>query len=401
MIPAPFTISVTDEVLSDVRRRVKATNWPNDLDNEDWRYGVNTAYLRDVADYWVNSYDWRETERAINEFEHYRVPVDGIPIHFIKMRGNGPAPIPLILSHGWPWTFWDMRKVIRPLADPGAFGGDPKDAFDVIVPSLPGFGFSTPLPRTKVNFWVTADLWHRLMTEVLGYQKYAAAGGDWGALVSTQLGHKYASSLYGIHLAQSIPLGLFDGETPWDLLRNRMPKNLPPELQSAMIKYFRPKAVHVMAQVIEPQTLSYGLHDSPVALLAWLLQRRRDWGETHGDVESVFPRDHLITTAMIYWVTNSFSTSARYYADGARYPWQPSHPRSPMVEAPTGLTFLGGEFPPGTDMANRIDAFKASPAAGWYNLHYTKAHPTGGHFAHFENPEACIGDIRATFRDLR
>jgi len=399
--PERFVIHVGDDVLDDLRRRLRLTRWPSDLGNTQWSYGCNADYLRSLVQTWLEDYDWRDAERRINAFDHYRVTIDGVPLHYLHAPGRGPRPIPLILSHGWPSTFWDMHKVIEPLADPARFGGDPADAFDVIVPSLPGFGFSTPSPRAGINSCRTADLWQVLMTEVLGHRRYAASGGDWGSRVTAELGHKYAASLYGIHLLGATPLDLFNGERWWDITSTLVPYDTPAAIRRAALQGLTHIVSHVAVQTVEPQTLAYAMHDSPAGQLAWITQRWRDWGDTGRDVESVFPREFLITTSMIYWVTESFVSSARYYADAVRYPWRPAHERSPCVEAPTGITFLGGENPPGVTTATRVAAFRATPAAAHYNLHYLNAHATGGHFGHYENPDACIQDIRATFRSLR
>src|SRR6266481_2984307 len=226
-----FKIAVPDAVLTDLRERLSRVRYPIDFANENWAYGTNRAYLEEMVPYWRNQYDWRKHEAEINRFAHYRTTIDGVPIHFIHEPGKGPKPIPLILSHGWPWTFWDLHKVIRPLADPAAFGGDPADAFDVIVPSLPGFCFSTPLTKPDMNFWKMADLFNTLMTEILGFKKYAAGGSDYGALVTSQLGHKYASNLYGIHLGHSLHPDIFQSERPWDFTEGRMvPQGVPDEI---------------------------------------------------------------------------------------------------------------------------------------------------------------------------
>jgi pimeloyl-ACP methyl ester carboxylesterase len=392
MQPEHFHVEIAEETIKDLERRLKSTIWPDDFGNEQWLYGTNATYLRELVDYWIDGYDWRAQEREINAFSHQRVELEGLPIHFIREPGKGPNPVPLILSHGWPWTFWDLHKIIRPLADPASFGGDPADAFEVIVPSLPGFGFSTPLRQSGINFWRTADIWHTLMTKSLGFEKFAAQGGDWGALVTAQLGHKYAGSLIGIHLTNLIPLTLFNHQRPWDITAGALvAEDLPDDERLSQLAQQRRIASHVAVQVLDPQTLAYGLHDSPVGLLAWLVERRFNWGDCNGDVESRFSKDHLLTTAMIYWVTNSFVTSARYYAEAAHNPWQPSHDRTPAVEVPAGATYLGGDVGRGAIPAVR-EAF---------DLRYENSHPSGGHFAPAEEPEVVIEDIRATFRGLR
>jgi microsomal epoxide hydrolase len=401
MKPEPFEIRVSDDTLDDLRRRIESMRWPVELGNEDWNYGFNGEYLKSLAETWAHDYDWRRIEKEINRFDHYRVKIDDVPVHFIREPGVGPRPIPLIISHGWPSTFWDMEKIIRPLADPGAHGGDPDDAFEVIVPSLPGFIFSSPLPRAGIDSVVTADLWQQLMTEVLGFERYAASGGDWGSRVTAELGHKYAPSLYGIHTLGATPLDLFNGERWWDITHRLVPDTIPADRRREILQGLTHVISHVAVQTVEPQTLAYAMHDSPVGQLAWIAQRWRDWGHTRGDIESVFPREQILTTAMLYWISESFVTSVRYYGEAVRHPWRPAHDRTPRVEAPTGITFLGGENPPGVTTETRVDAFLATSAAGDYNLHYLNAHDFGGHFGYYENPEACIEDIRATFRGLR
>jgi microsomal epoxide hydrolase len=290
-----------------------------------------------------------------------------------------------------------MHKVIGPLTDPAAYGGDPADAFDLIVPSLPGFGFSTPLPSAPMNFVKTADIWHKLMTETLGFNRYAAAGGDWGATVTEQLGHKYASSLYGIHSIHPVPLTLHNSKQYWNLAAGMIPPGMPDEIADPIIRAIMPSISHFCVQTLDSQTLAYAMHDSPVGQLAWLARRRRDWGDPRTNWHDPAEIEHLITLALIYWVTDSFVTTARYYTDAARYPWTPSHPRMPTVEAPTGFTFLHGEGTGRRDIA----AFRESPLAKDFNLHFLAEHDFGGHFGHYENPTAVVHDIRAMFRDLR
>jgi pimeloyl-ACP methyl ester carboxylesterase len=399
----PFVVNVSEDALLDLRRRLNATRWSSDLDNESEFYGISSSYLKGLVDYWANAFDWRAAERRINEFSHYRVAIDGVPVHFIRESGKGPNPVPIILSHGWPWSFWDWSKVIRPLADPATFGGDPADAFDVIVPSLAGFGFSTPLQRGDMNFWKMAEIWHSLMTRTLGYAKFAAGGSDYGALVTSQLGHKYARDLYGIHLSSAIPLTLFQGDRPWDVTDGRkVPPGAPDELRNEILLFQRTYASHFAVHVLDGQTITHGLNDSPAGMLAWILRRWKSWSDKNGNFEDVFPRDHILTNATIYWVNQAIGSSIRAYANANRYPWQPSHNRTPLIEAPAGFTFLlGDKAPPGATLQTRVDVFKNGPMAPMYNVVYAKAHAEGGHFAAWENPDAMVEGIRQTFRDVR
>ena len=399
LTPAP--IHVSDDVLDDLRRRLELTRWPDDAGNEDWYYGVNRDYLRDLVEYWRTRYDWRAAEADLNAYEHYQVEVDGVPVHFMRKPGAGPDPVPLILTHGWPWTFWHWSKVIGPLADPGAHGGDPAEAFDVIVPSFPGFGFSAP-GRPDMNFWKVADLWHTLMTQTLGYQKYAAGGCDVGALVTGQLGHKYADELYGIHIGSGLKLTLFNGDRAWDLSGGRpIPDGLPPDIRSRIVAREKRFAVHLASQVLAPSTLAFGLSDSPAGMLAWILERWVKWSDNGGDIEKVFTSDDLLTHATIFWVTGTIGSSIRTYSNNNRYPWTPSHDRWPVVEAPTGITFVGYENPPGVSSSQRVQHFLDSDRAAWYNHANLTAHDHGGHFIPWEIPDQWVADLRRTFRGRR
>jgi len=392
-------IHVPDEVLDDLRRRLTQTKWPLDAGNDDGFYGVRRTDMQELVEYWADGFDWRKAEQAMNEYEQYRVDVGGVPVHFMRKAGVGPDPVPLILSHGWPWTFWHWSKVIDPLADPASYGGDPADAFDVIVPSLPGFGFSTPLPnQPDMNFWKMADVWHELMTGVLGYERYAAGGCDVGALVAGQLGHKYADELYGIHIGSGLKLTFFTGDRAWDVTGgNPIPPGLPPIVHHRIVELERRFAAHLATHVLDPSTLGFGLADSPAGMLAWMLERWTTW--SGGDA---FSKDDLLTHAMIYWAGNAIDTSIRTYANNNRYPWTPSHDREPAIEAPTGITFVGHEDPPGVSTPDeRIQHFLSSDRAAWYNHVNLTAHPHGGHFIPWELPTEWTDDLRRTFRDRR
>lgn len=384
---------IDDGVLDDLRARLERTRWMRSDPAGDGAYGVTTALLQRLVRRWHCGFDWATAEARINTYEHHRVTVDGIPIHFMRRPGVGPSPRPLILSHGWPWTFWHWAKVVDPLADPARHGGDPADAFDVIVPSLPGFGPSGT--RAGINFWRIADLWHTLMTEVLGHDRYAAAGCDVGALVTGQLGHKYADHLYAIHIGSGQRLDLFTGDRAWDVTGGRpLPSGLP-AVRSQILALERRFAVHLAAQVLAPDTLGHALTDSPAGMLAWVLERWAAWSDNHGEVNSVFTDDDILTHATILWA-GDFTATMRIYADNNRFPWQPAHHRQPPIEAPTGLTFVGYENPPGVSTSERVAHYLSGDRAPWYNLVNVTAHDHGGHFIPWEAPDAWVQDLRGT-----
>lgn len=382
----PFTIAIPDEQIADLHQRLARTRLAEDFANDDWRYGTNGAYLKELIAYWHDHYDWRAHEREMNAWPHFRTVIDEVPIHFIHVRGKGPKPIPLILSHGWPWTFWDFRKVIGPLSDPAAHGGDPRDAFDVVVPSLPGYGFSTPLRKTGINFSATADLWVKLMDR-LGYPRFATHGGDWGAFVSAQLGHKYARNLYGTHFTIMTPLDLFSGGTV-------PPEDYAPHEQARAERtqrFMQTGISHLVLQSSTPQSVANAFNDSPAGLCSWLLEKRRAWSDCGGNVETRFSKDELLTLVSIYWFTQSYGTSARYYYEAVHQPWQPSHDRMPVVEAPVGVAVF----------ANEVVIQPRRWAERYYNLRRWTEFPAGGHFAAAEEPQAVIEDVRAFYRELR
>ncbi|MFD9665093.1 epoxide hydrolase family protein [Rhodococcus sp. NPDC059968] len=385
----PFTIELSDQVLDDLRLRLSHTRLAPDIANEDWSYGVRGSYLDDLVRYWRDGFDWRAQERKMNEFPHFRTTIDGLPIHFVHVRGKGPDPTPLVLTHGWPWTFWDFHKLIGPLADPVSYGGAAEDSFDVVIPSLPGFGFSNPLKRAGLTIWQVADIWVTLMRDVLGYKRFGAHGGDYGVMVTAQLGHKFPEHLIGLHFApRPLPLHVWNTDRPWaEVFSGTLPDGVGE--RATFIEYERRKVGHLVAHVLNPQTLAYALHDSPAGLAAWLLERRRSWSDCHGDVETVFTRDELLTSFTIYWATESFVHTARLYHDNARYGWQPSHERRPVVEAPTAVTLFRNDLPPGAKM---------DWMSSYFNLQAVTESPTGGHFAAAEEPDRVVEDIRTFFR---
>lgn len=389
--PVPFKIAIPDGDLEEMRSRIRGTRWAPDFGNDEWSYGVERGWLEDMTRYWSEEFDWREQERQINEFPQFMVEIDGINVHYIHVKGKGrpggPPPTPIILSHGWPWTFWDWRKVIGPLADPAAHGGDADDAFDVIIPSLPGFGFSVPLEATDVGARRIADLWHTLMTDVLGYERFAAGGGDWGSTITGEIGHGYPDDLIGVWLTlPNIP-----GVSLWDVTEKDFADDEKWMVEQAALA--RPTIQsHSAVHRKEPQTIGYALVDSPVGTAAWLWGRRRDWGDHGGDVLSLFDRDFLCTTASIYWLNRSISSSMRIYHDHylGGHPPAARHDRQPAIEVPTAFAI----FPKELLLLPRSVAEKAT------NLQRWEVQEKGGHYPPSEQPDIVIHELREFFRDL-
>jgi len=385
----PFAVAIPDSDLDELRRRLTQVRWADDLDNADWRYGVERGWLEDMVRYWRDAYDWRATERQINRMPQYRVTIDGVPIHFVHIRGKGPNPMPLLLVHGWPWTFMDFHGLTGPLADPAAHGGDAADAFDLIIPSLPGHGFSMPLARSGLDVPGHAELFARLMTEVLGYDRFAVAGGDWGAAITNLMAHAYPDRVIG--LLATIPF--FPGLD----LTQVTPADYAPDEQWMLARQAEsgPTVVsHFTVQSTDPQTLAYALVDSPVGTAAWLWERRRAWSDCNGDLLSVYDRDFLCTLASIYWLTRTIGTSLRTYWEHARaggLPFRPLHDRTPAIEVPCGYA-IG---PKEVMLVPRRLAQAGTNLRSWTLL------PRGGHFSFAEQPAMMADVVRGYFRDLR
>ena len=382
----PFRIDVPQIEVDALRSRLAGARWAPELDNEDWSYGVNGAYLRGLMTYWRDDFDWRAQEARINAFPQFRTDIDGVPIHFIHVRGRGPNPVPIILNHGWPWTFWDMKDVIGPLADPGSHGGDPADAFDVVVPSLPGFCFSGPLPRTGIGYVETADMWVKLM-RALGYDRFVTQGGDAGAFISAQLGHVHPDSIIGVHLTFPVLPGVpNDAGSPTDFSPREM------VMAAGDLERGKTAQIHTMVNKIDPQTLAWALHDSPVGLAAWMLIRRRDWSDCGGDVESRFDKDTLLTHFSLYWFTDSFVGSELFCrASGFPEPPKLVNPIKPEISVPTAMAVMP------KDLLHRPRSLVAAHS----DLRQWTDFSSGGHFAPAEEPKLIVEDVRAFVRSLR
>lgn len=390
MTVQPFTIDVPQATLDDLRYRLAHTRWPDQVEDAGWDYGVNLDYLQELVAYWHDRFDWRAQERQLNQFAQFRAEIDGLGIHFIHERGKGPNPVPLLLLHGWPDSFYRMYKIIPMLTDPARYGGDPADSFDVIVPSLLGFGFSDR-PRKRGGAR-DSELLPRLMTEVLGYRRFAAHGGDTGSPIAQMIALAQPASVIGLHLM----------DTGWHNPINAETPNLSPAEQAYvqhLDRYWAEEGAYAAIQGTKPQTLAYGLNDSPAGLAAWIVQQFRTWSDCNGDVESRFTKDELLTNIMIYWVTQTISSSIRGYYDGMHAQWEESADWDESAQwsesnqgsgVPVGLALFPKDNPPPREAAERT-----------LNVQQWTEMPRGGHFAALEEPELLVDDMRAFFRRFR
>jgi pimeloyl-ACP methyl ester carboxylesterase len=378
-----FTIDVPEKVLGDLKCRLAAARWPDEIANAAWERGTNLAYLRALVAYWQQGYDWRAEEAALNRLPQYRVELEGARIHFVHVRGQGPNPLPLIISHGWPGSFVEMTKLIQHLADPAAHGGRAEDAFDVVVPSLPGYGFSDPPLKPGINPNAIAALWVRLMA-TLGYERFAAQGGDWGAAVTTALGLDHPQHIVGLHLnyiAGRFLLGGTLDEPQQDAVAQRYLE----ELRA----WWDAEGGYNHLQATKPQTLGYALNDSPLGLAAWILEKFHRWSDCAGDPARLLGRDALLTNVMIYWVSATITASMRLYYETRERPLRLS--AANRVAPPVAVALFPKEIPmPPRALAER-----------GYNIQRWTVMPRGGHFAAMEQPELLAQDLREFFRDLR
>ena len=381
--PSPFRVAIDDAALADLDRRLATTRWPDPPPDAGWTLGADLAYMQGLVAYWRQGYNWREAERRLNGFPNYTCEIDGLPIHFMLKKGSGDDALPLLLTHGWPGSVVEFLDLIDPLAHPERFGGDIGDAFDVVVPSLPGYGFSGR-PRAPMGPRAIADLFHRLMTEALEYERYGTQGGDWGSLVASWQGVDHADAVIGVHLNM---VGLRPHVGPDDPAPSAEEREWLARAGSLM----RLERGYREVQATRPETLGYALSDSPVGLAAWIVDKFRIWGDTSGDVESRFSRDVLLTNVMLYWLTGT-ADSATWIYYAARTDGSLSLKAGELVTAPTGIAAFPVDLvpPPPRSWAERA-----------YNVVHWTDMPVGGHFAALEEGERLVEDIRAFFRPLR
>ena len=374
----PFTIHVPDAVLSDLKARLARPRFPAALQG-DWSYGTDLAYLKQLVTYWHDKFDWRAQERKLNQFEQFTTNIDGLNIHFIHRKSKQANAFPLLVTHGWPGSIVEFTKVIGPLADPVAHGGRAEDAFDLVIPSIPGYGFSDK-PTTPGYDPARIALMESKLMARLGYQRYGAQGGDWGAIINTQLALIDSTHVAGLHLNMCLggaPPGGDAGLSEADLARQKVRQAFQAE-----------ETGYQQIQGTKPQTLGFALNDSPVGLAAWIVEKFRTWCDCNGNPETIFTKDELLTNITLYWVTETAASSARLYYE-SRHPTSPANNRK--VEVPTACA----DFPKEIIWAPR------SSLAARYNLVRLTPMPKGGHFAAFEQPELFIDDVRAFFRTIR
>jgi pimeloyl-ACP methyl ester carboxylesterase len=381
----PFRIDVPERELAELRTRLRSTRWPERQTVDDWSQGVPLDYLRELCEYWAERYDWRQTEARLNAFPQSRTEIDGLGIHFLHVRSPQPGAVPLVLTHGWPGSVIEFGKVIGPLTDPAAHGGDPADAFHVVCPSLPGYGFSDRPAGPGWGITRIASAWAVLMGR-LGYHWFGAAGGDWGTSISTEIARLAPERLTGIHLVP--PLAPPDPDTFGSLTDQE--RAALATLEHAAEWESGYSRVHAT----RPQTVGYGLVDSPVALCAWIIEKFWSWTDCDGHPENALSRDELLDNLMLYWLPGTGASSARLYWESIRTvdEWISGSATTGTIDVPTGCSV----FPKEIHRPSRRWAEKR-----FTDIRYWNEPPRGGHFAAFEQPEHFVADVRAFFRLVR
>jgi len=378
--PTPF-LAVPDEVLDDLADRLARARLPNQVEGAGWDQGTELGYLEELVAYWRDGYDWRAQEARFNALGHVATEVDGQRIHAIHVRSAEPDALPLLLVHGWPGSVVEFLDVIGPLTDPVAHGGDARDAFHVVAPSLPGFAFSGPTHELGWHPRRIAEAFATLMGE-LGYERYGAQGGDWGSVVTANLADLHPEAVAGLHLNFVTVRAMTDTDAP----------ALTEEDQAALLKlreWARDGRGYQEIQGTRPQSLGYGLEDSPVALAAWIVEKFRAWSDCDGDVERSFTKDQLLTNVMVYWVTRTATSSARIYWE-MRRAGKDAIPQA-RIEVPTGIANYPAE----------ITRMPRAWVEHRYNVTHWSEQPRGGHFAAMEVPDLFVQDVREFFRGVR
>ncbi|MGM0633969.1 MAG: epoxide hydrolase family protein [Pseudomonadota bacterium] len=384
-MPEPFHIAIDDAQLDDLQRRLEQTRWPDQISGTSWEYGTDRQYLRELVTYWRDAFDWRARETELNRFDQYTMPVDGLDLHFVHQRSSNPDAIPLLLVHGWPGSFTEFTGLIGPLTEPGEHGGDAEDAFHLIAPSLPGFGFSGIPDQPGYSPERIALLLAQLM-EQLGYERYALAGGDWGAIINRHLANHHPERLIGLHTNFVLA-----GE-PEDPDRTGRATGAELEARAERAQYMRNEVAYQQIQGTKPQTLGYGLNDSPAGLAGWIVEKFHGWTDmpqgAEGDLDEYFSKDALLTNIAVYWFTGTITSSMRIYYENRN-----TETVKPMgyIDVPTGAAVFPAE----------IYQTPRAWAEAAYDIQRWTVMPSGGHFAAMEEPALYLDDLRAFYRGLR
>ncbi len=380
---SPFHIQVPPEDLQDLLERLERTRWPDEVKEAGWDYGASLAYMHELVDYWRNQFNWRRQELWLNSFSQFITDIDGLAIHFVYQRGKGENPLPLILTHGWPSSFMEMLKLAPMLTDPESHAADPADSFDVVIPSVPGFGFSERPALRGMSRSKVASIWLKLMTE-LGYRRFGAHANDIGAVISSYMAREAPERMVGFHtMMPTVPSPSFEAGQPPRSEAER-------KFNELTAQWDREEGGYNRLQETRPQTLGYGLNDSPAGLAAWIVEKWRAWGALSGELEGSFTKDELLTNISIYWLTQTANSANRSYFERAHDP--NTFEKGEKITVPTGV-------------ALSMEAVQKPPHE-WVERVYTDIrHWTefdhGGHFLALEDPQTLAKDIREFFRPLR
>jgi pimeloyl-ACP methyl ester carboxylesterase len=382
MAGQPFSLRVPDNAITDLRERLARTRFPDQAPGDPWAYGTSVDYLRGLIEYWCTNFDWRAQEARLNAFPQFKARLHDIDVHFLHVPGKGPNPCPLLLMHGWPGSVFEFMDIIPRLTDPARFGGDPADAFTVVAPSLPGYGMSFRPGQKRFGIEEIADCLADLMTETLGYRRFAAQGGDWGGITASRMGYAHADKLIGIHV------NLLAVRRDTNMVSNPTPEER--TYLGELAQWLKEETGYQWIQGTRPQTLSFALTDSPAGLAAWIVEKFRVWSDCNGDVESAFTRDQLLANISLYWFTGAIGSSFFPYYFRMHRPWP--IPEGGRIEVPTGYAAFPREI---------LRAPRSLAERTYTNLQRWTVMSRGGHFAAMEEPDALADDVRAFFRPLR
>jgi len=382
MAGQPFSLRVPDNAITDLRERLARTRFPIRRPATPGQYGTSVDYLRGLIEYWCTNFDWRAQEARLNAFPQFKAPLHDIDVHFLHVPGKGPNPCPLLLMHGWPGSVFEFMDIIPRLTDPARFGGDPADAFTVVAPSLPGYGMSFRPGQKRFGIEEIADCLADLMTETLGYRRFAAQGGDWGGITASRMGYAHADKLIGIHV------NLLAVRRDTNMVSNPTPEER--TYLGELAQWLKEETGYQWIQGTRPQTLSFALTDSPAGLAAWIVEKFRVWSDCNGDVESAFTRDQLLANISLYWFTGAIGSSFFPYYFRMHRPWP--IPEGGRIEVPTGYAAFPREI---------LRAPRSLAERTYTNLQRWTVMSRGGHFAAMEEPDALADDVRAFFRPLR